>query len=70
MDTSELCPPASGKPSPETRQPTHQEAVEWLLRSLTIEYRRECLGHWRGIYGNLYADQIQAEVEKRWKTRK
>ncbi len=37
------------------------------MRSLTKDYRRDCLKFWRERYGNEFADQVQGEVERQWK---
>lgn len=50
---------------PQTRQPTLEEAVDWIMRSRTEEYRALCLIHWRNLYGDDYADQIERRLESR-----
>lgn len=54
----------------ERRKLTVREAADWVLQSLTREYRRECIDHWRREYGDEYADAVQREVEARWGKRK
>jgi hypothetical protein len=53
-----------------TRQPTVIEAAEHVCRSLTLEYRRECIRYWREKFGGEYADQVEAEVRRRWGKKK
>ena len=47
------------------RKPSIKEAVDWLLKALTVEYRRKCLEHWRGLYGDDYADKVEFGVKKK-----
>lgn len=52
------------------RQPTVDEAVKWLLRSLTEEYAVLSIKHYRDLYGDEYAEQIRAQLNAKWKGRK
>ena len=47
------------------RKPSIKEAVDWLLKALTDEYRRKCLEHWRGLYGDDYADKVAGIASKK-----
>lgn len=49
------------------RQPTTAEAVAWLLASMTLEYRRQCMLFWRKEFGDEFADSVGAEVKHKWK---
>ncbi len=42
-------------------QLTIDQAVDWLMKQLTVEYKRECLRYWREIFGNQYADSVKAK---------
>lgn len=48
-------------------QPTVTQAVDWLMKQLTLEYNRTCLRHWRKLYGNAYADKVKAAYMERIK---
>ena len=52
------------------RQPTVEEAVDWLLKSLTKEYRRNCLEFWREKYGEAYHAQVKQQFLTKWRTKK
>lgn len=52
------------------RQPTIPEAVDWILQSITREYRIQCLHFWREKYGDEYADQVEKRVRAVWGKRK
>lgn len=45
----------------EYRQPTIQEAVDWLMQAITKEYRQLCIAFWREHYGNAYAERVKQE---------
>lgn len=49
---------------------TVEEAVEWVLKALTREYRRACLKWYREQYGDLFADQVESKVLAKWGERK
>lgn len=46
------------------------DAVQWILTQHTREYRRACIAHWRGLYGDAYADEIERKVNEQWKGKK
>lgn len=48
------------------RKPTEDEAVEWLLKQKTREYRLACLRHWRTLYGDEFANHVEARVKAEW----
>lgn len=48
------------------RRPTLHEAVEWVLDSKTREYRKACIRHWRTLYGDEFANQVEARVKAEW----
>ena len=50
----------------QTRQPTLEEAVQHVMRSLSHGYRRTCLEHWERLYGAQYSESVRREVTKRW----
>jgi hypothetical protein len=54
----------------EFRQPTVNEAVDWLMQSMTREYRRICLDDWCSKYGEKFASQVQEQFLTRWKGKK
>jgi hypothetical protein len=45
------------------------DAVEWMMKQYTKEYRRECLCFWRERFGDKYADEVQAKFLDAWKSR-
>lgn len=49
---------------------TADEAVAWLGRSLTREYRRECLAFWRTHLGEEFASKVEATFTEKWAARK
>lgn len=49
-----------------TRQPTIDEAVEILLRTLTKGFRRAQLAEWRHQYGDEFAGSVKAKVSAKW----
>ena len=49
-------------PASEGRKPTVEEAAEWLRKSLTLEYQLACIRHWRTLYGDEYANNVEARV--------
>lgn len=51
----------------EYRQPSVAEAVEFVLQSLTREYRAMCIAHWRQKYGDAFANDIEERVKRKWK---
>lgn len=54
----------------EYRQPTIQEAVEFVLQSLTREYRQSCITHWREKFGDVFANAVEERVKQKWKTKR
>jgi hypothetical protein len=38
------------------------DAAKFICDSFTKEYRRQCLAFWRQLWGDEYADQVEAEV--------
>jgi hypothetical protein len=48
-----------------TIQPTHTQAIEIQMRTLTDKQRLANLSHWRTKYGNEFANRIEAEARKR-----
>lgn len=50
--------------------PTHAQAVDWLMKAMTKEYRKLCLADWRARLGDVFADRVEAEVRERWKNKK
>lgn len=50
----------------EYRKPTVEEAVAFMLRSQTREYRAICLAHWRQKFGDAFADEIEERVKQKW----
>lgn len=52
-----------------SRQPTVTEAVEFILVSLTREYRQKCLRFWREKYGEEFAREVEERVKKKWSTK-
>ena len=44
-------------------QPSIPEAVAWIMRSLTLEYRQKCLRHWREKFGDAYANEVEVKVK-------
>lgn len=46
----------------EGRKPTVEEAADWLRKALTLEYRLACLRHWRTLYGDEFANQVEAKA--------
>ena len=52
------------------RQLSIPEAVAWIMRSLTLEYRQLCLLEWREKFGDGYADEVEAKVKQQWKVKK
>jgi hypothetical protein len=55
------------KTTPTGAQPTLNEAVSYLIKCHTREYRRECLKFWRECFGSQFADQVEARVLAEWK---
>ena len=51
----------------EFRKPTIDEAAESILRSLTKEFRVYSLAVFRKEYGDEFADNVKAIVQKKWK---
>lgn len=49
-----------------SHEQTVDQAVEWVLRALTREYRRICLQWYRSEYGDQFADQVEARVREKW----
>ena len=49
------------------RQPTIKEAVEWIKKAHTREYRAACIEYWREKYGENYAESIVNQVKTQWK---
>ena len=58
--------PEAGMRQVATRQPTHAEAVQWVMSAQSRQYRRECVKYWREQYGDVFADQVEDGVRKRW----
>lgn len=54
----------------EYRQPTIQEAVDWLMQAITKEYRQLCIAFWREHYGNAYAERVKQEFLTKWEGKK
>lgn len=54
----------------QTRQPTVEEAVSWLMISKTQEYRRTSLAHWKTLYGGNFTEKVEWEVKRQWAKRK
>jgi hypothetical protein len=50
-----------------TRQPTHDEAVEIMGKALTDQQRRANLAHWREWYGDAFARRVEAEFKRKGK---
>lgn len=50
-------------PASEGRKPTIEEAADWLRKALTLEYRLACLRAWRTLYGDEFANQVEARGE-------
>lgn len=46
------------------------DAVAWLLRQESLDYRRRCLYHWRDRFGDAYADQVQRLFAAAWAKRR
>lgn len=42
----------------QTRNPTVAEAVEIMNRTITREQKLANIAHWRGLYGDAFAEQI------------
>lgn len=49
-------------PASEGRKPAIEEAADWLRKALTLEYRLACLRAWRTLYGDEFANQVEARV--------
>jgi hypothetical protein len=49
------------------RKPTLVEAVEIVMQISSRSFRRQQLEHWRGLYGDSFADMVAAGVKARWK---
>lgn len=50
-------------------QPTLDEAVNFLLKHrepVFLAYRRECLAHWRALFGDDFATRVEAAVRAKW----
>ncbi|WP_090322565.1 hypothetical protein [Nitrosomonas oligotropha] len=52
------------------RQPTLDEAVDWINRSITREYCVKCIDSWRKLYGDAFADAVLERVKTEWKNKK
>lgn len=52
------------------RQPTIDEAVDWINRSITREYCVKCIEAWRRKYGDEFADAVLGRVKAEWKNKK
>lgn len=50
-------------------KPTLDEAVRFVLQSKTREYRMACLRHWKTLYGDEFANQVEAKVRAEWRSR-
>lgn len=59
-----------GNDSENYRQPTLDEAVDWIKRSMTREYRVICIEFWREKYGDGFADTVLERVKTEWKNKK
>lgn len=47
-----------------TKKMSVQDAATWIYKSLTVEYRRLCLAHWRKVYGDQYTDEVELVARK------
>jgi hypothetical protein len=52
------------------RQPTVDEAVSMLMKSMTLAYRRTCLKDWREKFGDAFADAVASEFRAKFEKRK
>lgn len=52
--------------SAEYRQPTVDEAVEFMLKSVTLEYRRKAIKFWREKFGDVFADSVERKIKSQW----
>jgi len=52
------------------RQPTLDEAIDWIKRSITREYCVKCIETWRSLYGDAFADAVLERVKAEWKNKK
>lgn len=59
-----------GDDSENYRQPTLDEAVDWIRRSITREYCAKCIEFWREKYGNGFADAVLERVKGEWRNKK
>lgn len=52
---------------------TPDQAAEYILRHfrdpMFKDYRRRCLGFWRGLWGDEYADKVASLVRAAWRSR-
>ena len=48
-------------------KPTLNEAVSFLMKCATREYRAACLDDWRTKFGDAFADSVKAGVVGAWK---
>lgn len=44
------------------RQPTLEEAVNWILKAQTSEYKNLQIAEWKREFGETFAKQVKAEV--------
>ena len=51
------------------RPPTRDEAVEVVLRTITLNERRKLLLYWEEKYGESFVSMVKKEVERQWKKR-
>jgi hypothetical protein len=51
-------------------QLTVNQAADFLCSCFTREYRSLCLAHFRKLWGDDYADRVEAEVRVRFESRR
>lgn len=48
-----------------------QHAAEFILRhcrgNAYRNYRKQCLDHWRRVYGEVFASEVEKIIHKEWK---
>lgn len=51
-------------------KPTIDEALHIIVTAPSDRYRRECIAHWRSLYGDGFADQVRAKAHAKIKGKK
>lgn len=46
------------------------EAVDWVMKAETREYRQKCLNEWRNKISETFANEVEMRVKKLWGKRK